>query len=462
MLYETLRAAARVALRWYYGDVIVQGRERIPVDGPVFVIANHPNALVDAMLVATSFRRRVLITAKATLFEHSLLGPFLNLLGVVPLQRAQDVRAAALTGMSLSRNQRAINRVTRAFRQNGVVLIFPEGISHDQPALAPLKTGAARMALQAQQSGIHMLQLLPVGLIFEEKERPRSRVLVRIGEPLNLDAWCAEHPSETAAALTRELDARLRQVTLNFATDERARRAVSIARALAMISQEPSELGAPRSYASEAAIAARVGAATEALEDSAPALRVDADRFAVRLESLETRLAARGVTLSEIKVSLRAHHGAYFVVREGLIAALALPIATLGRITHWLPIHFARLAAMHSLRTDPSRDQPAMRTIVLGLAAILVWYALQALAVTYWAGGPVAALWITGIFVAANVDLQLSDRLAGLRQRARTYRVLRGDPALRAAVLLEIDVLLTDAIALEDALLRGNPRTSLS
>lgn len=145
MLYETLRAAARVALHWYYGDVVVQGRDRIPVAGPLLVVANHPNALVDAMLVATTFRRRVLITAKATLFEHTLLGPFLTRVGVVPLQRAQDVRAAARSGSAISRNDAALNRVTGAFRGDGVVLVFPEGISHDQPALAPLKTGAARI-----------------------------------------------------------------------------------------------------------------------------------------------------------------------------------------------------------------------------------------------------------------------------------------------------------------------------
>ena len=65
MLYPLLRSAAHIALRWYYSDVIVQGRVRIPERGPVLVVANHPNAMVDAMLVASSIDRRVLLTAKA-------------------------------------------------------------------------------------------------------------------------------------------------------------------------------------------------------------------------------------------------------------------------------------------------------------------------------------------------------------------------------------------------------------
>src|SRR5665213_623982 len=92
MLYRTLRATARIALRWYYSEVIVQGHERVSRDGPMLIVANHPNALVDAMLVTTSLRRQVLITAKATLFEHPLLAPFLTAIGVVPLRRARDER----------------------------------------------------------------------------------------------------------------------------------------------------------------------------------------------------------------------------------------------------------------------------------------------------------------------------------------------------------------------------------
>ena len=94
MLYQTLRAAARVALQWYYADVIVQGRNRIPARGPLLIVANHPNALVDALLVGTTIERRVLLTAKATLFERPALRPLLSSLGVVPLRRAKDEPAA--------------------------------------------------------------------------------------------------------------------------------------------------------------------------------------------------------------------------------------------------------------------------------------------------------------------------------------------------------------------------------
>ena len=456
MLYETLRAAARVALRWYYGEIIVQGRERLPAQGPLLIVANHPNALVDAMLVATVCHRRVLITARSTLFEHPLLGAFLGQLGVVPLLRAQDIRAAARHGEPISRNDASLDRVTSALSRTGVVLVFPEGISHDAPGLAPLKTGAARMALQAHAAHVSSLRILPIGLVFEEKERPRSRVLVRIGDPIDVDAWCLADALGNAAALTKEIDIRLRRVTLNFATAGRAHRAVRIARSLAAISEEPAGLGSTRTFEAEAAIAARVESATEALDRAAPALGAAADAFSSRLEGLEARLHARGGALTDARVSLRLDHGAQFALREGVLIATVLPLAALGRVTHWPPLFLARVLAMRSLRGDPSRDQPAMRTMVLGLAAVLLWYALLAVAVAWWLGGVAASLLLATLFAAANVNVWLHGRVTRVRQRARTYLALRGDAEFRVTVLREIEDLLAEADLLERALLRGD------
>lgn len=352
------------------------------------------------------------------------------------------------------RNDEAFRLVTDALSQGRVVLVFPEGISHDEPAIAPLRTGAARMAFAARSAGAQGVQLLSVGLVFEAKERPRSRVLVRIGEPLSLDDWLDGAAEEDAAKLTRELTLRLRAVTLNFPTEARARRAVGVARALAAIAEEPASLGTAPSLATEAHIAARVEAATAALESSAESSTALADAFLFRLDALEQRLAARGVTLQDVKISPRVRHGARFVLREGSLAIAALPVAFLGWATHWVPIRLARTLALRSMRGDPSRDQPAMRTIVAGLAVVLLWYTAQAALVARWVGGWAAVAWIVAIMFAAQVQLLLSERLVRARRRARAFLTLRHDPSFRAEVLREVGELLDQALALERALLR--------
>jgi glycerol-3-phosphate O-acyltransferase/dihydroxyacetone phosphate acyltransferase len=459
MLYRTLRAAANVALRWYYGDIVVQGAERIPLHGPLVIASNHPNALVDALLVSTTMRRRVQMTAKATLFEHPLLAPLLRAVGVVPLRRAKDELAARRAGApSVERNAESFQQVTAALVQGGAVLVFPEGISHDEPALAPLKTGAARMALAASEAGADGLRLLPLGLIFERKEEPRSRVLIRVGDPIDVGAWRTRTaPSGDAAGLTADLDVALRHVTLNFASEARARRAVALAGALAALTDAPPTVAEPRSLATEAELARRIETATDALENAPPEVVAHADRFIARMNALDERLRTQGAALSDVRISPRLRHGARFVAREGLMFAATLPVALLGRVMHWIPLRLGRMLAMRPLARDPSRDQPAMRTIVLGLAFVLVWYAIQALLVTRWLGGVAAMLWIIVLALAGHIDFVVADRRQRAWRRARTYLALRADPALRRDALAEVSALAADGLALEAALLQPHP-----
>jgi glycerol-3-phosphate O-acyltransferase/dihydroxyacetone phosphate acyltransferase len=456
LLYRSLRAGARVALHWYYGDLLVQGLERVPATGPLLVVANHPNALVDAMLVAVTLRRRVLLTAKATLFDHPLLARLLHAVGVVPLRRAADARGqnSALTGAA--RNAASFEAVREALRTQAAVLVFPEGISHDAPSLAPLKTGAARMALDARAASVHDVQLLPIGLVYERKERPRSRVLVRIGEPIPLDRWCGDRRELDAAALTEVLDAMLRHVTLNFASDDRADRAIGLARTLTAVVGEPSALGRQRSLLTEVEMASRIDRATDALSHAPPALVEQADWLIARLELLESMLAVRRATVADVRISLSIRHGAWFLVREGVLALVALPVAVIGYTTHWLPLRLARSVAMRPLARDPSRDQPAMRTIVIALAFLLIWYLLLGAFLARWVGFGPALLGLVAIFFAARVEYLLRDRLGRVWRRARTYVALRRDPSLRDTVLVELDALVAEAVVLEQALL-GEP-----
>jgi glycerol-3-phosphate O-acyltransferase / dihydroxyacetone phosphate acyltransferase len=452
VLYRLLRWAADIALRWYYADVVVQGAERVPAQGPLLVVANHPNALVDALLVASVLRRRVLLTAKATLFEHPVVAPLLRLVGVVPLRRASDERAGAGGSVAVARNSDAFQAVRAALRAKSAVLVFPEGISHDQTELAPLKTGAARMALDAKSSGIFGLMLVPIGLVYERKEAPGTRVLVRIGDPIDIDRWSIETTTADAPSLTAAVDDALRRVTLNFANDARAERAVSLARALAAIADAPPSLVRPRALTAEVEIVGRIERATNGLTGASPELLARADDFVARLAALENWLTERHVALAEVRISPRIRHGAQFAVREGSLIALALPIALLGRITHWPPLRLARQIAMRPLARDASRDQPAMRTIVVGLLLLLLSYLVQGLVIFHWLGVLPALLWLILIFLAARVDFALRGRLRRAGERAWSYLALRRDPRLRIAALDEIDALLAEALALESEL----------
>ena len=457
MLYRILRGTAAIALRWYYADVAVQGADRVPRDAPLLVLANHPNALIDPLLVGTAVRRRVLLTAKATLFEHPALAMLLEAVGVVPLRRAKDESHNGVpVPITPERNARAFQRVTSALRAKKVVLVFPEGISHDDPALAPLKSGAARMALQARSEGVAGIALLPMGLVFEAKERPDTRVLVRVGEAVDLDSWLAERGTSDAHALTEELTARLRGVTLNFATAERAARAVRLARVLSALAASPAPVDEPRSLEAEAALALRIDKATAGLVDAPPHVIDQADALVARLDALEVELDRRGIDLADVRVSTRVPDAATFVAREGPLALLAGVTAVVGWATHWIPLRAARVLALRSLRRDTSRDQPAMRTILFGLTAVVLWYVVLGIVVARIASVPIALLCLAVIFAAAHARRLRGGRLTRALQRARSFFAFRADPALQPRLVAAVDALLVDALALEQALISRN------
>ena len=479
MLYEVLRWAGGIALRWYYREVTVEGLEHVPPDAPLLVVSNHPNQLVDALLVGTSLQRDVLFTGKAILLDNPAMAFVMRRLPFVPLRRAHDERRkmeerGVQGGMARgntaavspsprphplpavpdpSRNAASFAAIHDALAQRLAVLIFPEGISHHQPQLAPIKTGAARIALSARdERGIADVHVLPVGLNFEDKAAPRTRVLVRIGAPIDVGAWRPAPGEGAVEGLTRDIDEAMRAVTLNFASDAERARVVGAARLLSGLFAPLTTVDrADVSLAAEHDVALRadrVRRAAAADGGADPALRARVDRFADRLDALAETLVRHDMPVTDLELDTGAAPGARFVVREGARMLLALPLALWGRLNHWLPV---RLALLLGRKTSRTPEDPAMHTIVAGLATVVVAYLLQT-ALVWSAAGPWWALaYLVTLPVSASWDFRFRDYIARARARVRAYRTLRADPALRDRLRGEVKWLREEAIAIERA-----------
>jgi 1-acyl-sn-glycerol-3-phosphate acyltransferase len=211
VIYRILRWMSGIALHWFYGDIRVVDIDNIPTRGPLFIAVNHQNALIDSLITAWVVRRRVTMTAKATLMDNPFTALVFRMLGVVPLRRASDEVASANTPrISRSRNSDAFREILDVLEKQGTVLIFPEGKSHNERGLEPLKSGLARLALSAKEArAIRGVKILPLGLIFEDKGRPGSVVGVRVGNAIEMDAWETNDPN----TLTSEIARRLRAIS---------------------------------------------------------------------------------------------------------------------------------------------------------------------------------------------------------------------------------------------------------
>lgn len=211
MIYAVLRWITGISLHWFYRDIRVIGKERIPLTGPLLIAVNHQNALVDSLIAGWVVQRHITMTAKATLVDNPFIAVLFKILNVVPLRRISDeARNSDALPTNRSRNAGAFREILHVLERHGAVLIFPEGKSHNETGLEPLKTGLARLALQAQdESGIGHLKILPLGLVFEEKGTPGTAVCARVGQVIEMDLW----PERNYANLTREIADRLRAVS---------------------------------------------------------------------------------------------------------------------------------------------------------------------------------------------------------------------------------------------------------
>lgn len=449
MLYPLVRALSAVSLRWFYSSVESEGVERIPARGPTILVVNHPNAMVDAMVTALISPRRILFTGRATLFANPLFAAFLRSVGVVPLMRVKDIAHMGAT-RDATRNVASFDALTTALARGGCFMIFPEGVTGDWPQLAPLKTGAARIAFQARDAGIRGLTIIPVGLTFEQKDAPRTRVFAQVGEPIDIDSW--PRGEDDARLLTAEIDKRLRAVTLNFESSDAADRDRALAALIARLfrgAQAVPDVWDRAPLGDEVAITRRIEDAQARLASAVPQQRVRADALLSRLGRFRAELRERRLAVEDLEISLGIGEGARFVVREVGVIALLGPIAIWGWLNHILPFNGARAIALHSVE---SGADPAMRTINFGLALVLALYIAQGATVAAFFGAVPALAYVISLPIAADVNFRFRPRLARATGRARTYLRFRSAPDLQQRLASELVALRAEALGVENTL----------
>ncbi len=176
---RALAVIARLLARWLFRSVETEGFDRLREGRPTLIVANHFNGLVDPVLIVAGMRRLPRFMAKGTLWKVLVARPFLRLAGIVPVYRARDGDTGG--------NADSFTRVVDVLADDGTVAIFPEGTTHDEPRLAEVRTGAARIAALAWAGPAADLVIVPVGVTYEDKVSLRSRVLLRVGPPLDRD-----------------------------------------------------------------------------------------------------------------------------------------------------------------------------------------------------------------------------------------------------------------------------------
>jgi 1-acyl-sn-glycerol-3-phosphate acyltransferase len=415
------RRFVRSLVKFYYPRIEVTGADRIPQSGPVLLAANHPNSLIDPVLLGIAARRPMRLMAKSTLFDIPLFGKVLHALGMVPAYRGTDDRS------QVARNNESLALAAKQIAAGHVMGIFPEGKSHDAQQLALVRSGAARLAMQALAAGATGLKVVPVGLHYEEKERFRSAVWIKVGEPVDAAEWLAQNNGDEHLAmrtLTTELNTRLKSVVLHL--DELAWEPL-----LADLEALLPAAGFKRRDALNGL--RRQQAAVDAINHFYRTDRPRAEAAAARVQAHGAALRAAGVPRDDAEISLHGLRlaGSFALTFAKLIGGGVLGI--LGFITHLAPYLFVRLVSKWI--PSPGRMTLALNRLLLGLPVYGAWYGFITLRVYDYFALWVTITWLIVMPISGLIALDNARRVARLLPRLLAEARLLLRPKTRAALL---------------------------
>lgn len=416
-LLPVLSRVASTAVRSFY-RFRVEGATP-PAEGPVLFVGNHPNSLVDPGFVAAAAGRPVRFLAKAPLFTDRMIGWLIRASGSIPVYRKQDDPAL------MGRNRSLFEAVHQALEQDSAVGIFPEGLSHSEPSMAELRTGAARISLGAAGRMGHDFPIVPVGMILREKERFRSEAYALVGEPVNWDDLrnCGEDDVDAVRELTRRIDAALREVTLNVENWEDLP-ILQCAEAL-----YAAELGLEQEPGDRVRRLRQMSETLSRLRRSDPASIEDLYRS---VEQFSRTLEALGIGAAELDTVPRLRTAFAWAVRRTALLVVGGPIAAAGSILLFVPYRLTRWIA-----DQPGLDQDERATwkIMAGTMSYLGWALLIAITV----GILISWIWAAAVMIVspplALVTYIFRDMWVDACMDVRRYVALRRRSDLRTWLL---------------------------
>jgi 1-acyl-sn-glycerol-3-phosphate acyltransferase len=351
-----IRTLAYRLVRLLYRDVQVYYAPGQVTTGPEVAVSNHFGGFADPLLLMSVLPRRPRIIARDKIWKIPVVGWIMTWVGAIPVHRAVD--------KGRSGNDQMFSSCYAALREGDEIMIFPEGVTRDDPSIAPVKTGAARIAMGARSDGVTGIKITPAGIHYENKAALRSRVFIHVGQPLDLDDEIGRfvnpgEPDDTSnrqavRSLTGEIERRLRRVAPDFEDWREARALTYGAEVLLRTTQD--DPAAPVPISDRDRVAAILGRRPEAMRAEVVAA----------VGAYESDLEAIGLSDEDLYQNLSTGQFLWHVIWNLLVAALLLPLALIGIAVNWVPMLLLWLLGK-------LRVAPAVKSTILPLGAIVLF-----------------------------------------------------------------------------------------
>ncbi len=217
MGYNIVKLWLRIGLFFYYTRMKVVGKENIPKNKPIMLLANHQNALMDPLMIAMNCGVKPYFLARSDLFKNPLASKFLHYLQMIPIYRFRD-------GIDTLKNNPAIfKKCGDLLVQGETVMLFPEG-NHGllRRVRWPMRKGFVRMIFSALEKDPDLdIRILPVGLNYLEAEGFPDSVSMYIGKDFAVqDHYDPNNLTASETKLKDEIYKRLKVLTTHIPDEE--------------------------------------------------------------------------------------------------------------------------------------------------------------------------------------------------------------------------------------------------
>ena len=208
--YFLLQWYVFLGLKFYFKKLIVRGTENIP-EGPVIFAANHQNAFLDALVMATTNQRYDHFLVRADIFKKPFVRWLLGTLNMWPIYRIRDGRQA------LAQNKETFDYCKRAFLHGDAIIMFPEGSHGEKRTVRSLSKGFTRVAFETLEEYPELtINIVPVGLNYTSHPKFRSSASIYFGTPIKANDYFKEPLQAESARLRLDLMESMKQLTTHI------------------------------------------------------------------------------------------------------------------------------------------------------------------------------------------------------------------------------------------------------
>ena len=395
-----MRRFIGLALGFYFRRIERFRVERVPGNGPVLFVSNHPNSLTDSFVIGSSVPRKVNFIGTVQLFQFRPVKWLLTQCGVIPINRVKDnpkaMRSVADT----------FEAVYQVLERGEAVGIFPEGITYDDAALKEVKSGAARMALELENrhGGKLGLRVVPVGLTYSAKEIYRSDVLVNFGEPIVAAEFLegyTERRKECIVRMTEEIERRIQSLIVHIPELEETRVVEGVKRLYfeRLLLGNRITIDPAAKQAKDLMLSQQIAEVVDRVHRSQPER---AAAFAVKLDFYERWLARLSISNEALELFPQTGKLAGQTAEWAFIAIVGAPIALYGWVHRLVPFALIKWSTRKFTMEGKRKAQASTTAIAAGAVGFGVCYAVY-IAVFQGLFGWPASLWyalslpVTGI-----------------------------------------------------------------